>query len=130
MTRLQIALIAVAVVFFLGIIVFPLINRRQFSKLPYEQKIRILMKEASSLVYFKNVSQGSSGTLYYVKNKRKILILPWVLSDGNMVITKANPFSNWDYPEQKEKLTEDELQQLLSELEKQNKKSPVKIIFK
>ncbi len=130
MTKLQIILVAAFAVFVLLAVVFPLVNRRQFRNLPYDQQIRILMKQAKGLVYFKNVSQGSTGILYYVKNKRKILMFPWVLENGYMLVTKDNPFEKWDYPEQQEPLNEDELKQLLSELEKFNKKSPVKIIFK
>ena len=96
MTTAQIITI-VAVVLILGIIIFPLVNRRQFRNLEPDQQIRLIMKEAKGLVYFKNVSNGSTGVLFYVKNKRKILALPWVLDGGNMLCTKENPFSNWDY---------------------------------
>ncbi len=129
MTTTQIIIIVV-VVLVLGIIIFPLINRSQFRNLPPEQQVRIIMKEAKGLIYFKNVSKGRSGILYYVKNKRKILAFPWTLSDGEMLCTRENPFERWDYPEEQEPLNEDELKQLLSELEKYNKKNPVKIIFK
>ncbi len=129
MSGLQITLIVLAVILVLGIIVIPLINRRSFRNLPPDQQIRILMKEATGLVYFKNVSKGSTGVLYYVKNKRKILVFPWVLSDGRMLCTRKNPFERWDYPEQKERLNEAELTQLAEELEKYNKKNPVKIVF-
>ena len=122
MTTAQIITI-VAVVLILG-------NRRQFRNLEPDQQIRLIMKEAKGLVYFKNVSNGSTGVLFYVKNKRKILALPWVLDGGNMLCTKENPFSNWDYPEEKQPINEDELKQLSEELEKYNKKSPVKIVFK
>ena len=129
MTTAQIITI-VAVVLILGIIIFPLVNRRQFRNLEPDQQIRLIMKEAKCLVYFKNVSNGSTGVLFYVKNKRKILALPWVLDSGNMLCTKENPFSNWDYPEEKQPINEVELKQLSEELEKYNKKSPVKIVFK
>ena len=81
-------------------------------------------------MYFKNVSKGSTGVLFYVKNKRKILALPWVLDGGNMLCTKKNPFSNWDYPEDKQEINQDELAQLKDELEKYDKKNTVKIVFK
>ena len=113
-------IILVVVILVLGIIVFPLINRRQF----------INLEPAKGLVYFKNVSKGSTGVLFYVKNKRKILALPWVLDGGNMLCTKKNPFSNWDYPEDKQEINQDELAQLKDELEKYNKKNAVKIVFK
>lgn len=66
-------IILVVVILVLGIIVFPLINRRQFINLEPDQQIRLIMKEAKGLVYFKNVSKGSTGVLFYVKNKEKSL---------------------------------------------------------
>ena len=129
MNGVQITLIIIAVILLLGIIVIPVINRRSFRNLPPDQQIRVLMKEAKGLAYFKNVSKGTTGVLYYVKNKRKILVFPWVLSDGKMLCTRKNPFDCWDYPEQREKISETELEQLADELQKYNKKNPVKIIF-
>lgn len=129
MTAQQIIIIVVVFIV-LGVVVFPLINRRSFRNLPPDQQIRILMKEAKGLAYFKNVSKGSTGVLYYVKNKRKILAFPWVLADGKMLCTRQNPFERWDYPEEKELINDDELKQLNEELDKFNKKNPVKIIFK
>lgn len=129
MTAAQI-IIVVVVVLVLGIVIFPLINRQQFRNLPADQQIRIIMKQAKGLVYFKNVSKGSSGILYYVKNKRKILAFPWVLYDGKMLCTRKNPFAHWDYPEEKQPLNDDEFEQLKNELEKFNKKNPVKIVFR
>ena len=120
-------IILVVVILVLGIIVFPLINRRQFINLEPDQQIRLIMKEAKGLVYFKNVSKGSTGVLFYVKNKRKILALPWVLDGGNMLCTKKNPFSNWDYPEDKQEINQDELAQLKDELEKYNKRKLLKL---
>lgn len=87
------------------------------------------MKEAKGLSYFKNVSKGSTGILYYVKNKRKILAFPWRLVDGKMLVTRKEPFKRWDYPEEKDSLTEDELRQLMEEIEKFNKNNPVKLVF-
>lgn len=129
MTAIHIVIIA-AVILTFGLIIFPLINRWQFRRLPPDQQIRIIMKQAKSLVFFKNVSRGSTGVLYYVKNKRKILAFPWTLSDGKMLCTRDNPFERWDYPEEKQSLTKEELEQLAAELEKYNKKNPVKIAFK
>ena len=129
MTAAQI-IIVVVVVLVLGIVIFPLINRQQFRNLPADQQIRIIMKQAKGLIYFKNVSKGSSGILYYVKNKRKILAFPWVLYDGKMLCTRKHPFEHWDYPEEKQPLNDDELEQLKNELEKFNKKNPVKIVFR
>lgn len=129
MNEAQILIIVIAVILVLGIIVFPLINRRSFNKLPPDQKIRILMKEANSMAYFKNVSSGSTGVLYFVKNRRKILAFPWKLVDGHMLCSRKNPFEHWDYPEEQAPLTEDEQKLTLAELEKYNKKSTVKIYF-
>lgn len=129
MTEAQIIIIVITVILVLGIIVFPLINRRSFNKLPPDQKIRILMKEANSMAYFKNVSSGSTGVLYFVKNRRKILAFPWKLVDGHMLCSRKNPFEHWDYPEEQAPLTEDEQKLTLAELEKYNKKSTVKIYF-
>jgi hypothetical protein len=88
------------------------------------------MKQARGLVYFKNISYGNKGTLIYIKNKRKILTYPWILFDGKMLCTKENPFGNWDYPEDKPPLNEDEKKQALEELEKFNEKSIVKLYIK
>lgn len=121
--------IVALVLLVLGIIVFPLINRKQFRNLPYDQQIRVLMKEANSLAYFKNISKGSSGTLYFVKNKRKILFLDWTLSNGEMHCTKQNPLLKWDYPENNPLLTDDERMLVEAEIESYNKKNPVKFIY-
>lgn len=87
------------------------------------------MKQAKGLIYFKNVSRGSTGILYYVKNKRKILCFPWRLVDGKMVCIRKNPFAHWDYPEEKQPINEDELKQIMEELDKYNKKNLVKLVF-
>ncbi len=118
---------AVVAVILLGIIILPLINKRQFNRMPFDQQIRILMKQAKGLVFFKNISNGSKGTLIYVKNKRKILTYPWILVDGKMLCTKENPFTVWDYPEEHPAMTEDEIKQAVSELEKYNEKNLVKL---
>jgi hypothetical protein len=127
MTKTQIILIIVAVIIVLGVIVFPQINKRQFKKMPIEQQVRILMKQANKLIYWKNISQGTKGTLIYIKNKRKILIYPWVLIDGKMLCTRKNPYHHWDYPEEKPAFTDDEIKQAKEELEKYNKKNVVKL---
>lgn len=127
MTKLHIALIILAVLVVLGIFVFPIINKRQLKKMPFDQQIRILMKQANKLIYFKNITDGTKGNLIYIKNKRKILVYPWVLIDGKMLCTKANPFDHWDYPEELPKFTEDEIIQAIDELEKYNKNKPVKL---
>lgn len=130
MTKAQVIILVAVVIFVLGIAVIPLINRRSFRNLPFDQQVRILMKEAKGLTYFKNISKGSTGILYYVKNKRKILAFPWVIKDGSMLCTRKNPFDHWDYPEEQQPLNEDEITQLMTELERFNKKNPVKLIFK
>ena len=129
MSPLVIILIVIGVLL-LGLIIFPIVNRYQFKRLPFDQQIRILMKQARGLVYFKNISYGNKGTLIYIKNKRKILTYPWILLDGKMLCTKENPFDNWDYPEDKPPLNEDEKKQALEELEKFNDKSIIKLYFK
>ncbi len=114
-------------VLMLGIVILPLINRRQFRRMPFDQQVRILMKQAKGLNYFKNISNGSKGTLIYVKNKRKILMYPWVLSDGKLLCTKKNPFDCWDYPEEHPPFTDDEIRQAVKALEEFNNKSIVKL---
>ena len=116
MTQLQI-IILITVIILLGTVILPLINRSQFKKLPVDQQVLTIMKQAKKLVFFKNVSNGRTGNLFYVKNKRKILVYPWALdSDGRMIILKKNPFDNWNYPEEKEPLTDDEIKQAREEL--------------
>lgn len=119
--------VAAAVIISLGVAVFPAINRHQLKNMPYDQQIRIIMKGANKLHYFKNITNGTKGTLIYVKNKRKILSYPWVLVDGKMICTKANPFDKWDYPEEQPPLTEDEIKLAIAELEKYNKHCAVKL---
>lgn len=127
MTKLQIILLVIGIILVLGIIIFPIINKRQLKNMPVEQQIRILISQADKLIYWKNISEGSKGSLVYIKNKRKILVYPWVLMDGKMLCTKANPYDKWDYPEEHPKFTEDEIKQALEELEKYNKKNRIKL---
>ena len=98
----QIVLIVLAVLIVLGVAIIPAINRRQLKKMPIDQQIRILMQQANKLIYWKNISEGTKGTLVYIKNKRKILTFPWILVDGAMLCTRKNPFEKWDYPEEQE----------------------------
>lgn len=129
MNTIQIVII-VAAVLVLGIIILPLFNKWQFKRLPAEQQVLAIMKQANKLVYWKNVSNGRTGNLFFVKNKRKILVFPWQLDEqGRMVITKSNPFDKWDYPEEQEPLNDDEVKQAVEELQKYSKSSVVKIIF-
>lgn len=127
MTKVQIVILVVGIVLLLGIIVFPIINKIQFKRMPFDQQIRILMKQANKLVYWKNISYGTKGTLVYIKNKRKILAFPWVLVDGKMLCTKKSPFVSWDYPNDSPKMTDDEIKQAVEELDKYNSKSVVKL---
>ena len=59
-------IILVVVILVLGIIVFPLINRRQFINLEPDQQIRLIMLEAKGRVYCIYVSMGSTVVLFYV----------------------------------------------------------------
>lgn len=118
--------IAVIAVILLGIFIIPAVNKRQLKNMPFDQQIRILMKQADKLIYWKNISSGTKGTLIYIKNKRKILSFPWVLIDGKMLCTKSNALERWDYPEERQMLNNDEIKQFYEELEKYNKKNPVK----
>lgn len=55
---------------------------------------------------------------------------PWALDEqGRMVILKKNPFDKWNYPEEQEMLSKDEISQAREELLKYSEKSLVKIIF-
>ena len=122
--------IIIVTVILLGVIILPLFNRRQFRKLPVDQQVLAIMKQAKTLIFFKNVSNGRTGNLFYVKNKRKILVYPWALDEnGKMVILKKNPFDNWNYPEEKAPLSEDEIKQAREELYKYSEKSIVKLTF-
>jgi len=125
----ELILIIAVVIVILGIAVFPFINKRQFQKMPLEQQVRILMKQAKGLVYFKNISNGTTGKLIYIKNKRKIYTYPWVLTDGKMHCTRKDLFEKWDYPEEQPEFTEEEREQAISELAKYNEKSIVKLII-
>lgn len=123
-------IIIIAVVIALGVTVLPAFNRWQFKRLPYDQQVLTIMREAKSLIFWKNISHGRTGSLFFVKNKRKILVYPWVLdANGRMVIQKENPFDFWDYPEDHPALNEDEIKQAREELKKYSHKSAVKIVF-
>lgn len=119
--------IIVLTVIFLGLIIFPYINKKQFQKMPFEQQIRILMKQAKGLIFFKNISNGSTGKLIYIKNKRKIYIFPWELEDGKMHCTRQDLFVRWDYPEEQPEFTDEEKAQAIEEIKNYNKKNFVKI---
>lgn len=119
--------IIIFVVALLGIIIFPIVNRKQLKKMPYDQQIRILMKQADSLNYFKNISDGTKGALVYIKNKRKILYYPWILVNDKMICTRKNPYTNWDYPEDCPAFREDEIEQAKNALLDYNKHKKIKL---
>ncbi len=120
----------IAAVLILGIIVLPLFNRWQFRRLPYDQQVLTIMKQAKGLSFFKNISHGRTGNLFYVKNKRKILVFPWILDEeGRMVVQKENPFDKWDYPEDNPPLTKEEILHARDELRSYSDKSVVKLVF-
>ncbi len=121
-----IAALVVVIFLLLSTVIFPALNKKQFEKMPFEQQVRILMKQATGLSYFKNISGGSSGTLYYVKNKRKIYSYPWVMKDGKMVCTRSDLFEKWDYPEDALPFSDEERELAIKELEIFNKKNFVK----
>lgn len=73
MSGWQITLI-VAAVLLLGLVLLPAFNRWQVRRMPADQQILLIMKQAKGLHYIRNVSGGKQGFLYYVKNKRKILV--------------------------------------------------------
>lgn len=123
-------IILVCCVVLLGVFVLPAVNRFQFRRMPYDQQVLAIMKQAKGLVYFKNVSHGRSGSLFYVKNKRKILVYPWYLDEnGRMVIDSPDPFEKWDYPEEHPPLDADEREQAQKELENYARSSHIKIVF-
>lgn len=120
----------IGIIIILGAVVLPLFNRRQFKRLPYDQQVLTVMKQAKGLVFWKNVSNGRDGNLFYVKNKRKILVYPWYINeDGKMVIKKDNPFDKWDYPEEQPALNDDEIRRAREELYKYSEESMVKVVF-
>lgn len=120
-------IIIVICAFVLLLIILPIINNRQLRRMPKAQQVRIIKKQAKKLIYFKNISNGTSGNLVYVKNKRKMLFYPWVLVDGKMLCTKENPFDKWDHPDDMPPMTQDEIAQAKQELEAYNKKNAIKL---
>jgi hypothetical protein len=127
MTKAQIIILVAVVLVVLGVIIFPQINKRQLKNMPFDQQVRILMKQANKLIYWKNIPSGTKGVLIYIKNKRKILVYPWVLIEGKMLCTKDNPFDHWDYPEEHPKMSDEEIIQARKELEKYNNKTSIKL---
>ena len=79
-------IILIAVILIFGIIILPLFNRWQFKRLPVDQQVLAIMKQANKLVFWKNVSNGRTGNLFFVKNKRKILVYPWVLDENGRMV--------------------------------------------
>lgn len=128
MSGWQIALI-VAAVLFLGLVLLPAFNRWQVRRMPADQKILLIMKQAKGLHYIRNVSGGKQGFLYYVKNKRKILVYPWVRRGRVRVITKKDPFDRWDYPEEQAPLTREERAQARQVLADYARRSNQRIVW-
>ena len=92
-----------------------------------EQQCLWLTKKAKKYTEFKNLSFGSQGRLFYVENKRKVLIYPWELKDGKMVVTGENPFTQWSYPQRE--MRSDEIEKAKKDLADYNEKSRVKIVY-
>ena len=116
MSGWQIALI-VAAVLLLGLVLLPAFNRWQVRRMP------------ADLHYIRNVSGGKQGFLYYVKNKRKILVYPWVRRGRVRVITKKDPFDRWDYPEEQAPLTREERMQARQVLADYARRSNQRIVW-
>lgn len=128
MSGWQIALM-IAVVLLLGLVLLPAFNRRQVRRMPQDQQILLIMKQAKGLHYIRNVSGGKQGFLYYVKNKRKILVYPWVRRGRARVITKKDPFNRWDYPEEQITLTPQEREQARQALADYARRSNQRIVW-
>lgn len=128
MSGWQIALI-VAAVLLLGLVLLPAFNRWQVRRMPADQQILLIMKQAKGLHYIRNVSGGKQGILYYVKNKRKILVYPWVRRGRVRVITKKDPFDRWDYPEEQTPLTREERAQARQVLADYARRSNQRIVW-
>ena len=97
--------------------------------MPADQQILLIMKQAKGLHYIRNVSGGKQGFLYYVKNKRKILVYPWVRRGRVRVITKKDPFDRWDYPEEQAPLTREERGQARQVLADYARRSNQRIVW-
>ena len=110
MSGWQIALI-VAAVLLLGLVLLPAFNRWQVRRMPADQQILLIMKQAKGLHYIRNISGGKQGFLYYVKNKRKILVYPW------------------DYPEEQAPLTREERAQARQVLADYARRSNQRIVW-
>lgn len=110
-----------------GLFVFPIVNNRVWNGLTEEQQCLTLTQKARKLTEFKNLSAGTDGRLYYVVNKRKVLIYPWRLNDGKMEIIKPDPFDRWNYPSRA--LTQEERQKAREDLDEYTQKHHVQIIY-
>lgn len=121
-------LIALVIIALCVLFVFPIINNRYWNSMTVEQQCLWLTKKAKKYVEFKNLSFGAEGKLFYVVNKRKVLIYPWMLKDGNMLVTKENAFDFWSYPDRA--LTDEEIKKAKMDLEEFNEKSRVKLLYK
>ena len=56
----------------LGVFILPAVNRFQFRRMPYDQQVLAIMKQAKGLVYFKNVSHGRSGSLGQLLGRQRL----------------------------------------------------------
>ena len=129
MTAVLLGSLAVFLILVVGTMVFSQTNAHQFNAMSFDQQIRLLMKQANSNDYFKNISEGSQGKLVYIKNKRKIFVYPWVLVDGKMLCTRKRLYKNWDYPENHPPFTDEEAEHAMEELNNFNRKSVIKLYF-
>lgn len=69
-------IIIVAVVILLGVIVLPLFNRQQFRRLPYDQQILAIMKQANKLVFWKIFPTVGLEAFSLLKTSAKFLFIP------------------------------------------------------
>lgn len=122
-----IAVVVLVLIAVCGLLVFPLINNHVWSSLTEEQQCLTLTQKARKLTEFKNLSSGTQGRLYYVVNKRKVLIYPWRLNGSQMEIVKADPFDCWNYPARS--LTQEERKKAQEDLDEYTQKHCVKIIY-
>lgn len=122
-----IAAVAVILIVVCGLFVFPLVNNRVWNGLTEEQQCLTLTQRARKLTEFKNLSSGTDGKLFYVVNKRKVLIYPWRLNGTQMQIIKADPFDRWNYPVRT--LTEEERKKAREDLDEYIEKHHLKMIY-
>ena len=128
MSGWQIALIVAAVLLF-GLVLLPAFNRWQVRRMPPDQQILLIMKQAKGAALHSQCIRRQTGLLYYVKNKRKILVYPWVRRGRVRVVTKKDPFDRWDYPEEQAPLTREERMQARQVLADYARRSNQRIVW-